>query len=177
MEKYVILVLFLLLSICPKGMGQEDPFLRDFLVRWDQSKAYLLAVAEAMPEAHYFQAPYEEGKSFAEQLMHIAVIIDWHAFSKFGGSEAPIRWEDFGVDGKNKARLIQEVALEFDRAKQLIKEFEPDRLDETSSYGAFSRTRRQFLLLLADHVTHHRSQLIVYLRMRQIAPPNYINFQ
>ncbi len=177
MEKYVILVLFLLLSICPKGTGQEDPFLRDFLVRWDQSKAYLLAVAEAMSEAHYFQAPFDEGKSFAEQLMHMAVVMDWHAFSKFGGSEAPIRWEDFQVTGKNKAQLIQETAREFDRAKELIKEFDPNKLDETTSYAAFSRTRRQFLLLLADHVTHHRAQLIVYLRLHHIAPPNYINFQ
>lgn len=177
MEKSVILVLFLLSLTCPKVLGQENPFLRDFLVRWDQSKAYLLAVAEAMPEENYFQPPYPEGKSFAEQLMHIAVIIDWHAFSKFGGSEAAIRWEDFREEGKNKAQLIHEVAREFDRTKQLIEGFDPDKLDETASYGKFSRTRRQFLLLLADHVTHHRAQLIVYLRLQNIQPPNYINFQ
>ncbi|OYY03206.1 MAG: DinB family protein, partial [Sphingobacteriia bacterium 35-40-5] len=31
----------------------------------------------------------------------------------------------------------------------------------------------QFLNLIQDHQTHHRAQLIVYLRLNMLNPPNY----
>lgn len=159
------------------SLCQERLFINDFLIRWEQSATYFLEVANAMPEAYYFESPYPDGMSFAEQMMHVAAIIDWHAFSKFGGNNTGIRWEDFQAQGKGKEELIQLVAREFERAATLISAFEPGKLNETTSYASFTRTKRQFLLLLADHVTHHRAQMIVLLRLRQIEAPNYILFQ
>ncbi|MDN3686434.1 DinB family protein [Cyclobacterium jeungdonense] len=172
----IYLIFLMFLGISP-SMSQEDSFLRDFLIRWEQSRNYFIEVANAMPEEIYFQTPYPEGMNFAEQMMHVGAIIDWHAFSKFGGSNSGIRWEDFQPEGKSKKQLIQLVSHEFERAAILIGEFDPEKLDETVSYASFIRTKRQFLLLLADHVSHHRAQMIVLLRLQNIEPPNYINYQ
>lgn len=157
--------------------SQEDAFIEDFLVRWDHSKKYLIDMAEAMPEEAYHTQPYPKALTFAEQLMHIAVVVDWHAFSKFGGEENGLRWEDFDVEGQSKNELIAIVEKEFERARHLIEGFDPKKLGEKGQYAQFTRSRRQFLLLLADHVSHHRGQLVVYLRLRGIEPPNYINYQ
>ncbi|MFO7822636.1 MAG: DinB family protein [Cyclobacterium sp.] len=177
MKIKVTFILFLVHASIFTSLGQEDPFLRDFLERWDNSKSYFLAVAEAMPEEKYHEKIYEEGMSFAEQLLHAAMIIDWHAFSKFDGRESAIRWEEFKPKGKTKQEMIRMAESQFDRAKKLIATFDPERLEEKGSYADFTRTRRQFLLLLADHVSHHRAQMIVYLRLQKIKPPNYINYQ
>lgn len=177
MKFKVTFILFLMNAPVFMSIGQEDPFLRDFLERWENSKKYFLAVAEAMPEDKYHDNIYEGGMNFAEQLMHVALIIDWHAFSKFDGRESGIRWEEFKSEGKTKQQMIRIAEKEFDRAKRLIATFDPERLDEKGSYAHFTRSRRQFLLLLADHVSHHRAQMIVYLRLQKIVPPNYINYQ
>ncbi|MEX0884518.1 MAG: DinB family protein [Cyclobacteriaceae bacterium] len=177
MKKNVLLAFFLLTLSSVSLFSQEDPFLHDFLERWENSKLYLLDMAEAMPEMYFHTKPNTEVMSFAEQLMHISVVLDWHAFSKFDGREEGIRWDEFNVGDQSKEELIGKTAREFDRAADLIRNFDPKRLDEKGSYAKFSRTRRQFLLLLADHVSHHRGQMVVYLRLKGVKPPNYINYQ
>lgn len=167
----------LLIAPLYAAFSQEDHFLRDFLQRWESSKAYMVAVAEAMPEEAYGFKPVAEEMTFAEQLMHIAVVVEWHTFSRFGGLDTPFKSDDYRLDGRAKEEVIRTMVVEFDKAADFIKKFDSSRLDETNTYAQFIRTRRQFLMLLADHVTHHRGQLLVYLRLKGIKPPNYIQYQ
>lgn len=152
-------------------------FLPEFLERWETSRQYTLTVAEAMPEKDYHYKPTEEEMSFAEQLMHLAVVIDWHGFAKADGQEYRPRWDAFKAEGRSKKEIIEIVDREFKRAAELIGSFDSGRLIETGTYARFTRTRRQFFLLMADHVTHHRAQLLVYLRLKGLTPPSYIDFQ
>ncbi|MDO1445469.1 DinB family protein [Rhodocytophaga aerolata] len=169
--------LLLLVTNSHTLFAQTDSFLRDFAERWETSRQYMLTVAEAMPESAYTFKPTPEEMTFAQQLMHIAVIIDWHAFSKADGQEYKPRWDEFKAEGRSKKELLDIVNREFARTTTLLASFDPAKLDETGSYDKFTRTRRQFLLLLADHVTHHRAQLLVYLRLKGITPPKYWEFQ
>lgn len=155
----------------------EKGFLPEFLERWETSRQYTLAVAEAMPEDSYHYKPTEEEMSFAEQLMHLAVVIDWHALAKADGQEYRPRWDEFKAEGRSKEEIIGIVDREFNRAAELMANFDPQRLVETGTYARFTRTRRQFFMLMTDHVTHHRAQLLVYLRLKGIKPPNYIDYQ
>ena len=157
--------------------AQIDPFLKDFAERWETSRQYMLTVAAAMPESAYTFKPTSEEMTFAQQLMHIAAIIDWHAFSKADGQEYKPRWDEFKAEGRPKKEIIDIVNREFERTAKLLISFDPVRLNETGSYDKFTRTRRQFLLLMADHVTHHRAQMLVYLRLKGITPPKYWEFQ
>lgn len=176
-KQFLCGLILLIISPVYAVFSQEDPFLRDFLQRWESSKLYMVAVAEAMPEDAYGFKPVPEEMSFAGQLMHISVVLEWHTFSRFGGLDTPFRSGDYHADGLSKQEMILVLEYEFDKAAEFIKTFDPNRLDETNAYAQFTRTRRQFLLLLADHVTHHRGQLLVYLRLNGITPPNYIQFQ
>ena len=156
----------------------KDAFLRDYLDRWETSRQYMIDVAQKMPESEYGFKPTPEQSSFGEQLMHIAAIIDWHGFAKADGQEYnKPRWTDFKADGLSKQQIISVLEREFERATKLITDFNPARLDEVSTYSKFTRTRRQLFMLMADHVTHHRAQLLVYLRLKGIIPPKYWEFQ
>lgn len=157
--------------------AQSDPFLREFLERWEGSKQYMLALAKAMPEENYNFRPTSEEMSFGEQLMHIAVTVEWHVFSRFEGLNTPYRTPDYRAEGLSKEEIIAVVEKEMDKAAEHIAQFDPIRLSETNQYGEMRRTSRQFLLLAADHIAHHRGQLVVYLRMNDINPPNYILYQ
>jgi len=170
-------LIFLIKASLYSAFTQEDPLLRDFLQRWESSKEYMVAVAEAMPEEAYGFRPIAEEMTFKEQLMHIAVVVEWHTFSRFGGLDTPFRSDEFRSEGRTKEEIIGVLEQEFDKAAEFIRTFDSGRLDETNTYAQFTRSRRQFLLLLADHVTHHRGQLLVYLRLKGIKPPNYIQFQ
>ncbi|GAA4455554.1 hypothetical protein GCM10023189_23470 [Nibrella saemangeumensis] len=171
------LTCLLFLLVTQVVFAQKDAFLKDYAERWETSRQYMLTVAEAMPESEYGFKPTPEEMTFAEQLMHIAWVIDWHAFSKADGQEYRPRLNDFKVEGRTKKEMIEMVNREFNRAAELVRSLDPARLDQTGSYAKFTRTRRQFLLLMTDHVTHHRAQMLVYLRLKGIVPPKYIEFQ
>ncbi|WP_209330541.1 DinB family protein [Lunatimonas salinarum] len=157
--------------------AQSDPFMKEFLERWEGSKRYMLTIAEALPEEHYDFRPTPDEMSFAEQLMHIAVTVEWHIFSRFEGLNTPYRTKDYQAGGMTKKEIIEVLEKEMDKAAGHIAQFDPSRLGEINQYGQLRRTGRQFLLLAADHIAHHRGQLVVYLRMNGIKPPNYILYQ
>ncbi len=69
-------------------LAQEDSFIKDFLERWENSRNYLIEVAELMPEEQYNFKVTPESLSFAENLMHIGFAIDWHTQSLLGGRAA-----------------------------------------------------------------------------------------
>lgn len=178
--KINLINIFILLSTFLVNMevyAQQDSFIKDYLERWETSKKYMLAVAEAMPEEKYGFRPAAEVMSFAEQAMHIAAVIDWHAFSKADGQEYAPRWEKFSAEGKRKMEILESLEREFRRSANLLADFDPVRLEETGKYSKYTRTRRQFFMLMTDHVTHHRAQMLIYLRLNGVDPPPYIEFQ
>jgi len=158
------------------GFSQKDNFLKEYLERWKNSQKYLIAVSEAMPEGNYGFKPMPQEKSFAEQLMHIALAVDWHAQTLIGGKkQKPETY--FSVNNKTKKEIIEVVNTTFNEATQLIENFEPAHYEDTLTYNVFKRTKRQIFLLLSDHVTHHRAQMLVYMRLNNIVPPEYIMYQ
>jgi uncharacterized damage-inducible protein DinB len=157
--------------------AQRDSFLKEYAERWENSRLYLLAVAEAMPESDYGFKPTPEVMSFAEQLMHIAWAMDWHAQSLIGGRKEGLRNEYYAVKGRTKPEIIELVNRTFLEASGVIAGFDPAHYEDRLMYGKLSRTKRQIFLLLSDHVTNHRGEMLVYLRLKGIVPPSYIGFQ
>ncbi|WGK65146.1 DinB family protein [Croceiramulus getboli] len=159
--------------------AQEDVFINEYLERLQKSKSYLILIAEMMPEEQYSFRATPESMSFEEHLMHICWAMDWHSQSLMG--ERPARdWETdtaLKVDDKTKQQMIATVEETFDTTLFFIANFDTTRLEERLDYFGADRTKRQILLLLADHVTHHRAQMLVYLRLNGLQPPRYVLFQ
>ncbi len=73
--------------------------------------------------------------------------------------------------------MIAVIHKTFDEATALITQFDIHQFEDTLDYFGLNRSKRQIFLLLADHVTHHRGQMLVHLRLNGIIPPRYVLFQ
>jgi uncharacterized damage-inducible protein DinB len=160
-------------------LAQQNEFIRDYVERLKNSKKYLTLVAEKMPENKYDFKATEESKSFAENLMHLGWAMDWHSQSLLGGRE-PRDWRtdtELRPSNKSKAEMIAKIEETFDKTIQLVSEFNVAKLDDKLDYFGLNRSKRQVMLLLTDHITHHRAQMLVSLRLNGVVPPRYIDFQ
>lgn len=180
MKQFLILTTILLFSSFTSPLfAQQDAFIEDFLVRLENSRKYLILIAETMPEDKYDYRASAESMSFAENLLHIGYAADWHGQSLLGGRESRDWNTDtiFKVANKSKKEMIATIDKTFDETITLIKEFDTAHLDHELDYFGLNRTKRQIFLLLADHITHHRGQMLVYMRLNGLVPPRYVLFQ
>ncbi|MFD1316457.1 DinB family protein [Namhaeicola litoreus] len=180
MKKLYILTSIILLSSFSSALkAQENDFIKEYLERMENSKKYLLFVAETMPEDKYDYKATPESMSFAENLMHIAWAMDWHSQSLMGGREAR-DWNtdtELKVDNKSKQEMIDKISETFDITMDFISNFDPNKLEDRLDYFGANRTKRQIMLLLADHITHHRAQMLVSMRLNGLKPPRYVLYQ
>lgn len=180
LKHILILTSVILLTLFAQPISaQENNFIKEYLERLENSRKYLILVAETMVEDKYDFKATPESMSFAENLMHIGWAMDWHSQSLMGGRKARDWNTDTAlkVDNKSKQEMIDKIDETFDKTIEFISNFDINRLDERLDYFGSDRTKRQVLLLLADHITHHRGQMLVYMRLNGLKPPRYVLYQ
>ncbi len=170
MKKGLLLIIILNVSTF---MAQQITLKSAFLEKWENSKNYLLEIAEAMPEENYGFKPTEREMSFSEQLLHIKQNMDWLSTSYF--TEKDYKKEEESTQ-KSKTEIISELKESFDTVLEIVKNTPKENLQETVEFFAGPKSRLQILNLLQDHVTHHRGQLIVYLNLKNVKPPKYVGW-
>lgn len=180
MKQLLILTsIFLFSSFTTPLIAQQNDFIKEYLERLENSRKYLILVAETMPEDKYDYKASPESLTFAQNLLHIGYAMDWHSQSLLGGRKARV-WQtdtEFKVANKSKKEMIALINKTFDEAIKLITDFDVTKLSDTLDYFGLNRTKRQILLLLSDHITHHRGQMLVYMRLNGLVPPRYVLFQ
>ena len=169
MDKIALLVLLIVINSSAIIAQQISPKLA-FLEKWENSKIYLIAISEAMPEGHYNFKPTERQMSFKEQLVHIKGNMDWLSTAYFTDIEYKKEKKEL-PQTKNETILALENA--FDAVIKIVKNTPDEELKATVDFFAGPKSKLQLLNLLQDHVTHHRGQLIVYLNLNEIEPPKY----
>ncbi len=172
MKKLPFVLLILLFSFSSL-IAQQISVKAAFLEKWVNSKNYLIEIAETMPEDAFNFKPTERQMSFKEQLLHIKGNMAWLSTSYF----TDIKYEkaEFPLN-ISKSETINELEKGFDWVTQLIEKTSDKDLKETVEFFAGPKSKLQILNLMQDHVTHHRGQLIVYLNLNKINPPNYIGW-
>ena len=168
--RFTVAVLFTLLALCFKAQDQ-DPFLTDFLSKWQNSKAYTLECAEAMPSESYDFSPVPDTRAFHEQLTHLCGNMIWLTTTYLGGEG--LRSVETNEPPTDKEGIIQLLNESFNYATTTFESFDMDSIDEDIEFFAGTMSRRKVFFLIADHLTHHRGQIIVYLRLNNIKPPGY----
>ena len=169
-------VFFAILFCCityTSSAQQNDSLLAQLSRKWINAKEYALKMAELMPEEFYDFKPVPVEMSFRGQLMHIAQNIRWLTSSfLFVPAGTPV------VDStvKGKADVIKILSDAYDMGSAAHKNISAKQLDEVVPFFAGLMTRRQMLILKHDHQTHHVGQIIVYLRLKGITPPDYVGW-
>jgi uncharacterized damage-inducible protein DinB len=158
------------LFIAPAALLSQDSFLSDFKLKWKNAAEYTMEFAQTMPEDHYGYTPTKEEMTYREQLKHVAGNIVWLTSTYLGGSAKHV---DPSKSGNSKKEIISALEQSFAYATTTINSMTEKNLNEQVDFLAGRMTKRRLLLLLTDHVTHHRGQLVVYLRLKGIEPPDY----
>ena len=141
---------------------------------WQTSKDFTLAVAAAMPAADYNFKPNEEEMSFGKVMTHIA-INNIRAFATVSGLKSPETPEKIAAafqDPKgvfDKEATLQFMRDSFDFCIKAIPQIGPEKMD--AMLGPLSGRER--LWSCFTHTAHHRGQAEVYLRVKNIKPPDY----
>jgi len=148
----------------------QRTFISDFKEKWQNAKEYTLEFAHAMPAEKYDYAPVPEEMTFGRQLVHMCGNMIWLSSSFL---EAPPFGKDVDHPSEQKDDVIKLLEESFDYAARAIDNFPADKLNEIVDFFAGPMSRRHIFLLMTDHVTHHRGQLVVYLRLNGIEPPRY----
>lgn len=176
---FVLITIFLFTTTKSPLFAQQDHFIKDYLERLENSRKYLILVAETMPEDKYNFKASEESLTFAQNLLHIGFAMDWHSQSLLGGRKARVWKTDtvYKVANKSKKEMIALIDETFNETIKLIKQFDTNQLEDKLDYFGLNRSKRQIFMLLSDHITHHRGQMLVYMRLNGLVPPRYVLFQ
>lgn len=148
----------------------QNTVISAFLLKWENSKDYLIEMAELMPEENYSFQPTERQMTFQEQLLHIRSNMVWLSETYFA-DDTYVKSEK--IDPKTKEEIILQLTNSFDKVTEIIKSISEEDLANQVDFFAGPKSKLQILNLLQDHVTHHRGQLIVYLNLNNIEPPKY----
>ena len=125
----------------------------------DISKNYMLAVADAMPENLYNFKPTDEVYSFNELINHIAYGIQWWEANYIKLKET--KWDPLSAKA-NKKETIKYLQQCFDALQESLNSV---KLNDEIVKGFYSSF---------DHISHHRGQATVHLRLNGITPPDYV---
>ena len=143
----------------------RDSFVKHWLVERD----YTLAVAKAMPAEHYGFKPNPVQRSFGEQLTHLAAA-NIAYFSAFDLMKPPER-----VQSSDKEVTQKALNASWDYSLAVLHKLtEKDMMRSDLGRPRFpAHTATDLCLRAYTHTAHHRGQAIVYLRVKDIAPPTW----
>lgn len=145
--------------------------LKSAVSKLKNSREYTLKVAAAMPAEAYGFKPTPEEMSFGAQLLHLSSNLAWLCTAYLGGAANPITKEEAALT--EKASIIAVVEKTYAYALTVLEQFPESQLADEVKFFAGPLSKLQILTLVNDHQTHHRAQLLVYLRLNGVAPPAY----
>jgi uncharacterized damage-inducible protein DinB len=164
---------FLAITSSTRLFSQESAVLAPVVKKvWNTSKGYLMEFANAMPDGKYDFKPTEEVFSFAEQLLHLVGTNYW-CFSRIKGEKSPKAEDAFNSKGKTKSDVINLLNESFAYGDGVISGLTEKTAAEEISMGQSKLALWKILLFCEQHIAHHRGQIVVYLRLNGIKPPQY----
>jgi len=111
--------------------------------------------------------------SFRDQVLHITQNMYWLSSTYLNG-------ENVGLKIKDEGQSNQEIKAQYLEIGKytlgVIRNLKENELTERVPFFAGNLTRWQIFELMHDHHTHHRGQIIVYLRLNGFKPPKYVGW-
>ena len=143
----------------------------ELLHRLNNAAEYTLAVLEKMPEAQLSYRPTKGVRSFAEIIEHIG---EAQLYTASQGIE--VKQLKFRGDRNSKADLRDFITESYGMLLGALEPMTDQDLQKMVKFWDGPASVYKILNFTLDHVTHHRGQATVYLRMNGIKPPNYIGW-
>lgn len=172
--RYLFIILLLPLLQKVSAQNSDSLFLSSALTKLKNAKEYTLKVVELMPGDKYNFRPTSDEMTFAQQILHLCSNLGWLSSSYLSNQSNPVTKEDGILNNKDSIRLVVEKTYDF--AISILSIFPTKSLPDNVKFFAGPMTKLQIINLLNDHQTHHRGQLMVYLRLCGLTPPKYVGW-
>mgnify|MGYP001799635437 CR=1 FL=1 len=156
------LFFIILLSLCANpfvSSAQEKGDYEWLRQRLETTRDYTLEVIDAMPDKDYDFKPTDDIRTYKAQAYHIIYSIDY--FNRvFKGGSQPV-WSPGDENSKSKKELIQWAKEQF------------EAINTTILSATHNDQLTVGIISYLDHNSHHRGQMVIYLREKGITPPMY----
>ena len=171
MKKNISLILCL--SFFLSVMNGQISFIQDHIIKWQNGLKYTEDVMNTLPDSLWNFKPVKEEMSFRDQVLHITQNMHWLSSTYLNG-------ENVGLKKKDEGQSIQEIKAQYQEIGKytlgVLRNLKENELTERVPFFAGNLTRWQIFELMHDHHTHHRGQIIVYLRLNGFKPPKYVGW-
>ncbi|HEX4594146.1 MAG TPA: DinB family protein [Bryobacteraceae bacterium] len=154
--------------LAANSFAADSKFAEEFGRRWTRTRPLAIGVAQAMPPVQYAFRPDPGSMSFGEQVEHVAQS-NFAFCAGLKDTAAPL-----APSPKEKDALVKYLTDSFDYCSTAIASVTPEQMDRPHSSPDGRLNGRELLLAMYVHVAHHRGQQEVYLRIKGIAPPQYV---
>ena len=165
--KSILLIPFLLFSIA----SFSQSFLAEFEEKLSNAKIYSIEVLDLFPAEKLDFQPTNDVRSTRKQFEHLMENMTWISSSYLSKEQKEIERPSLEKLSKDEIKIELEKA--YDYVLAVTKSFDETNLNDKVDFFAGEKTKRQMFTLISDHMTHHRAQLLVYLRLNNIKPPRY----
>ena len=181
----IVLLLSGIVAVAPMTAGAQTPTgnrpaISQALDSWiTNTEHHVLTLLDAMPADRYAFAPPRTGgefagvRTFAEQAKHLGANNYWMAARI--GQRQPTADEaaETGPDSvRTKAQIMTYVAGSFAALHAAVATIDPTNVAAPMPSSSWQRTRLSFAIDAVAHSFDHYGQLVEYLRMNGIIPPD-----
>lgn len=169
-QKLSISILFLLFV---QTSFSQNGFLEEYKEKRKNGMAYTLKVLDAMPDEDLAYRPQEDMLSFTQLYIHIIDNIVSLSGNYITGNDVSKIRKKLQKNSWTRGDLRTIFVMMNDYFIEVLDNLEPADLAREVDFFAGKKTVRQVLRVIDDHHTHHRAQMITYLRLKGIKPPSY----
>ena len=181
-----ILPIMLLVACINVALAQSDKPLQqrtisEALDSWiANAERHVMGVADAMPEEKYSFAPdvaigeFNGVRTFAQQAKHLAANNYWMTALILGDKPSAEMYNETGPDSvKTKAEIMEYLKGSFTALHRAIATIDQNNVvEQMKTPTGWQKTRLSFAVDAVAHSFDHYGQMVVYLRMNGIIPPD-----
>jgi uncharacterized damage-inducible protein DinB len=166
-------LLLLALATPPLLRAQVSSY-PDLLSDWQRNRSTVLAYIDAMPDSATGFRPTPGVRSFAEQFDHIVSTNLAVAAVALRGEKAVPVLGDTTVYLHNKAALRRYAAATYDYFLKALQEAKPAQLSRpVALFGQKPQPAIRLAALSFEHAVWTLGQVVPYLRLNGVTPPEY----
>lgn len=135
---------------------------------WKISVDYTRAMAEKMPADGYSFKPTPAQMTFGEQILHIA-----NSNADFAASILGVKAKTWDAKKADRATALAALDESAKLATEALSGLTVEKMHSKIKSSEGEMQTMDLILLMFDHTTHHRGQMVTYLRLKGIAPADY----
>jgi hypothetical protein len=168
------LPILLLLHVAPLALSAQSAAPPDLVADWQRNRAAVLAYIDAMPDSASGYRPTPGVRTFAEQFDHIVTTNLEVAAIALRGLKSPPALGDTADYLHHKAALRRYAASTYDYLLQALQDATAAQLQRpVAMYGQPPQPALRLVVLSLEHSVWTLGQVVPYLRLNRVTPPEY----